>query len=180
MDITTLGRGGSDTTATAIAIALKAKKCYIFSDVDGIYTADPNKIKQAKKLHEVSYNEMKEISNEGAKVLHNRSVEIAEKFKIELTAESTFNNNPGTIISDKIEETTVKSIIKKDISRISIIGNGIIRNINCIKEILDIIENNKLDILELIVSEYKISITFKDIIKDEILNEIHKKLITNK
>lgn len=125
-------------------------------------------------MNELSYTEMKELSNEGAKVLHNRSVEIAEKFKISLETLSTFNNNAGTHISDNIEENSVKSIIKKDVSRISIIGNGIIRNINCIKEILDIIEKNKLNIMEFTVTEYKITIVFKDIIKDDILSDIHK------
>ena len=81
MDITTLGRGGSDTTALALAAALKAKNCYIFSDVDGVYTTDPKKVKDAKKLSALSYNEMMEISSEGAKVLHNRCVEIGDKFK---------------------------------------------------------------------------------------------------
>lgn len=174
MDVTTLGRGGSDTTAVAVAAALKAKNCYIYSDVDGVYTTDPNKIKEAQKLNELSYTEMKELSNEGAKVLHNRSVEIAEKFKISLETLSTFTNNAGTHISDSIEENSIKSIIKKDISRISIIGNGIIRNINFIKEILDIIEKNKLNIIEFTVTEYKITIMFKDIIKDDVLSKIHK------
>lgn len=176
MDITTLGRGGSDTTAVAIAAALKAKNCYIFSDVDGVYTTDPNKIKEAYKLHAVSYKEMKEISDEGAKVLHNRSVEIGEKFKIPIITKSTFNNKPGTVISDIIEENTVKSLVKKDVSRVSIIGNGILRNIDNIKKLLDIIEENNLEILELNISESKISIIFKDIINDEILNKIHENL----
>lgn len=121
MDITTLGRGGSDTTAVAIAAALHAKNCYIFSDVDGVYTTDPNKIDSAFKLHAISYEEMKEISNEGAKVLHNRCIEIGEKFKIPIITKSTFNNKPGTVISDIIEENTIKSIVKKDLSRICII-----------------------------------------------------------
>ena len=116
MDITTLGRGGSDTTAVAIASALNAKNCYIFSDVDGVYTADPNKVKKAKKLPSVSYEEMKEIANEGAKVLHNRSIEIGEKFKIPIITKSTFNNKPGTVITDDIEENTIKSIVKKEVS----------------------------------------------------------------
>ena len=81
MDITTLGRGGSDTSAIAIAAALNAKECYIFSDVDGVYTADPNKVENAKKLSALSYNEMMEISSEGAKVLHNRCAEIGDKFR---------------------------------------------------------------------------------------------------
>ena len=92
LDITTLGRGGSDTSAVAVAAALKAKDCYIFSDVDGVYTADPNKFKEAKKIAALSYNEMLNISNEGAKVLHNRSVEIGDKFKIPIITKSTFNN----------------------------------------------------------------------------------------
>lgn len=174
LDITTLGRGGSDTSAIAIAAALRAKECYIFSDVDGVYTADPNKIENAKKLAALSYDEMMEISSEGAKVLHNRCAEIGDKFKIPIITKSTFNNKAGTIITDIIEENTIKSIVKKDISRISIVGNGIIRNIDFIKKILDIINENKLEILEFDVSESKISINFKNVVSDEILNTIHK------
>lgn len=173
IDITTLGRGGSDTTAVAIAAALKAKNCYIFSDVDGVYTCDPNKIKEAKKLSALSYAEMLEISSEGAKVLHNRCVEIGEKFKIPIITKSTFNHKPGTIISDIIEENTIKSIVKKDSSRISIIGNGIIRNISCIRKLLNIIEEEKLDMLEFEITELKISITFKNVVDDEILKKFH-------
>ena len=176
MDITTLGRGGSDTTAVAIAAALKAKNCYIFSDVDGVYTTDPNKTENAQKLHALDYNEMIEISSEGAKVLHNRSVEIADKFKIPIITKSTFNNMPGTVISDIIEENTIKSIVKKDVSRISIIGNGIIRNVKIIHKILELIEKNKLEMLNFEVSETKISITFKNIVENKILEEFHKEI----
>ena len=177
LDITTLGRGGSDTSAVAIAAALNAKECYIFSDVDGVYTADPNKIENAKKLSALSYNEMMEISSEGAKVLHNRCVEIGEKFKIPIITKSTFNNKAGTIIADIIEENTIKSVVKKDISRISIVGNGIIRNYECIRKILNIIEKNKLEMLEFDVSESKISVDFKGIVDDKVLNEIHENVI---
>lgn len=114
LDITTFGRGGSDTTAVAIASSLKAKHCYIFSDVDGVYTTDPNKVTIAKKLETLSYVEMLDIANEGAKVLHNRCVEIGQKFKIPIITKSTFNNKPGTIIQEKIEDTKVKSIVKND------------------------------------------------------------------
>ena len=176
MDITTLGRGGSDTTAVAIAAALKAKNCYIFSDVDGVYTTDPNRVKKAYKLHALSYKEMKEISNEGAKVLHNRCVEIGEKFKIPIITKSTFNNKPGTVISDIIEENTLKSIVKKDVSQISIIGNGIIKNIDNIKKLLNIINENNLEILEINITESKISIIFKNTISDNILKLIHDEL----
>lgn len=177
LDITTLGRGGSDTSAVAIAAALKAKECYIFSDVDGVYTSDPNKIDNAKKLTALSYDEMMEISSEGAKVLHNRCAEIGDKFKIPIITKSTFNKKAGTIITDIIEENTIKSVIKKDISRISIVGNGIIRNTKFIKKVIDIINENKLEMLEFNVSESKISICFKSLISDEILNSFHKIII---
>lgn len=177
LDITTFGRGGSDTSAVAIAAALNAKNCYIFSDVDGIYTADPNKVNGTKKLHALSYDEMLEISSEGAKVLHNRCIEIGEKFKIPIITKSTFNNRSGTVISDIIEENTIKSIIKKDLSRVSIVGNGIIRNIEAMKEVLNIIQKNKLDMLEFDVTESKISITFKNLVDDDILEEIQNNLI---
>lgn len=180
MDITTLGRGGSDTTALAIAAALKAKNCYIFSDVDGVYTTDPNKVKDAQKLSALSYEEMIEISSEGAKVLHNRCVEIGEKFKIPIITKSTFNQKPGTVISDIIEENTIKSIIKKEVSRISIVGNGMLRNLDIIHNILDLIKEEKLEMLNFEVSESKISITFKDIIEDEMLNKFHYAIFKNK
>ena len=174
LDITTLGRGGSDTSAIAIAAALNAKECYIFSDVDGVYTADPDKIENAKKLPALSYEEMIEISSEGAKVLHGRCAEIGQKFKIPIITKSTFNNKAGTIITDIIEENTIKSVVKKDISRISIVGNGISRNFEKLHEVLNIIQKNKLEILEFNVSESKISIDFKNVVDDEMLEKIHK------
>ena len=177
MDITTLGRGGSDTSAIAIAAALNAKECYIFSDVDGVYTADPNKVENAKKLSAISYNEMMEISSEGAKVLHNRCAEIGDKFKIPIITKSTFNNKAGTIITDIIEENTIKSVVKKDVSRISFIGNGIIRNVDFIKKVIDVIQDEKLEMLEFNVSESKISIEFKNVVSDEILEKTHSKIL---
>ena len=176
LDITTLGRGGSDTSAIAIAAALKAKECYIFSDVDGVYTTDPNKVPEAKKIPALSYNEMMEISSEGAKVLHNRCAEIGDKFKIPIITKSTFNNKAGTIITDIIEENTIKSVIKNDISRISVVGNGIIRNYEFIRKILDIIQKNKLEMLEFNVSESKISVDFKSIVDDKVLKEINQNI----
>ena len=114
LDITTLGRGGSDTTAVAVAAALKAKHCYIFSDVDGVYTTDPNKHPDAKKIESLSYVEMIDIADEGARVLHNRCIEIGEKFNIPIITKSTFNNKSGSVINDKIEDNVVKSIVKND------------------------------------------------------------------
>lgn len=113
-DITTFGRGGSDTTAVAVAAAIKAAHCYIFSDVEGVYSTDPKKVQDAKKIEELSYTEMLDLSNEGAKVLHNRCVEIAEKYNVLIETGSTFNNNIGTQINGKMEESKVKSIVKND------------------------------------------------------------------
>lgn len=113
-NITTLGRGGSDTTAVAIAAAIKAKHCYIFSDVDGVYTADPRDVKLAHKLNSISYEEMSYISGEGAKVLHDRCVELAEKYNMPIIAACTFNKNKGTEIASCMEDTAIKSIIKND------------------------------------------------------------------
>lgn len=113
-NITTLGRGGSDTSAVAIASALNAKHCYIFSDVDGIYTSDPRIVKNAEKLDTISYKEMQLASNEGAKVLHDRCVELAEKYDINIVSASTFNNNKGTKLIKDIEENKIKCIIKND------------------------------------------------------------------
>lgn len=172
-DITTLGRGGSDTSAVAIAAALDAKNCYIFSDVDGIYSADPKEVPNAKKLSCLSYEEMQEISNEGAKVLHNRCVTIGKRFKVPIITKSTFNNKPGTVISDIIEENTIKSIVKKDISKISIIGNGIMKNTNVISNIFDLIEKERIDVIDFHICENKITIVFNEIISDAILKKIH-------
>ena len=138
----------------------------------------PNKIPNTQKLPALSYDEMLELSSEGAKVLHGRCIEIAEKYKIPIITKSTFNNKAGTVISDIIEENTVKSIVKKEISRISVVGTGIIRNTNLISDILKIIADNKLEMLELNVSESKISIDFKTDVSENILQQIHEK-ITN-
>lgn len=177
LDITTFGRGGSDTTAVAVAAALRAKNCYIFSDVDGIYSSDPKKVQGTKKLTKLSYDEMLELSNEGAKVLHNRCIEIGEKYNIPIITKSTFNNKYGTVISNqKIEANEIKSIIKKDVSRISIIGNGIIRNTDAIIKAINFIKQNKLEILEFDVSESKISITFKTFVSDKMLEKLHNEI----
>ncbi|MBQ6991644.1 MAG: aspartate kinase [Clostridia bacterium] len=97
-DITTLGRGGSDTTAVALAAFLKAEKAYIFTDVDGVYSDDPNKNKNAIKYKQLSYNEMLDMANNGAKVLHNKSVEFAKHYQVPIVVKSTFKNGEGTII----------------------------------------------------------------------------------
>ena len=178
-DITTLGRGGSDTTAVAIAASLNSKECYIYSDVDGIYSADPNKIKNAIKIDEISYDEMLEISSEGAKVLHNRCIEIGEKFDIPIVSKSTFGSGSGTIINreKKLEGTLVRNIVKKEISRVSIIGHGFIPNNDVYKKIMSTIEKHNLDILNIDITRTKISIVFKNVIDDALLSDLHKEII---
>ncbi|MBO5742758.1 MAG: aspartate kinase [Clostridia bacterium] len=122
-DITTLGRGGSDTSAVAIAAALHADLCEIYTDVDGVYTADPRIVKSAKKLDSISFDEMLELASLGAGVLHNRSVELAKKYNVNLMVRSSLNNNPGTVVKEenKMERMIVKGVARdNDVARISI------------------------------------------------------------
>ena len=124
-DITTLGRGGSDTTAVALAASLHADLCEIYTDVDGVYTADPRLCKNAYKLSEISYDEMLELASLGAKVLHNRSVELAKKYHVELVVRSSLSKEEGTSVKEesKLEKMFVNGLaVDKDIARISIIG----------------------------------------------------------
>ena len=124
-DITTLGRGGSDTTAVAIAAELKADICRIYTDVDGIYTADPRIVPTAIKLKEITYDEMLELSSLGARVLHNRSVELAKRYHVNLEILSSFNREPGTKIREvvRVEEVKISGIAKdSNIARIALIG----------------------------------------------------------
>lgn len=152
-DITTLGRGGSDTSAVAVAAALKADHCYIFSDVEGIYSTDPNKIPEAQKIDELSYDEMLDLSNEGAKVLHNRCVEIAQKYNVLIETGSTFNNNVGTQINNKVEESCVKSIVKND-NLILITLEHEKYNINIVNEIYFILLSNGIIPIGMINNSY--------------------------
>ena len=176
-NITTLGRGGSDTTAVALSAELNASRCYIYSDVDGIYTADPRKIPNADKLTKISYEEMYSLSSEGAKVLHDRCVEIGEKFDVPIITESTFNDKKGTEITHNLESSGVKSIVKKEISKISVIGYGISSNDDILQKVLEIANENKLEIFNIEITRTKISIIFKEIVDDNILKQIHDVLI---
>lgn len=124
-DMTTLGRGGSDTSAVAIAATMHADLCQIFTDVDGVYTADPRKIPGAIKLESISYDEMLELATLGAQVLHNRSVEMAKKYNIELEVLSSLTRRRGTIVREErnVEKMLISGVAKDDnIARISIIG----------------------------------------------------------
>ena len=124
-DITTLGRGGSDTSAVAIAASMHADLCQIFTDVEGVYTADPRKVKNAKKLQEISYDEMLELATLGAQVLNNRSVEMAKTYNIELEVLSSMPKASGTIVKEKtkMEKMLISGVAKDtDVARISVMG----------------------------------------------------------
>ena len=124
-DITTLGRGGSDTTAVALAAVLHADKCEIYTDVDGVYTADPRVCKNARKLDVITYDEMLELASLGAKVLHNRSVEMAKKYNVELVVRSSLNNSEGTTVKEaaKMEKLLVTGVAAdSNTARVSVIG----------------------------------------------------------
>ncbi|WP_438483385.1 aspartate kinase [Oleiharenicola lentus] len=124
--ITTLGRGGSDLTAIALAAAVKADKCEIYTDVDGVYTADPRIVKTAQKLNEISYDEMLELASQGSKVMQSRSVEFAKKYGVVFEVRSSFNFNPGTIVKEEVaymEKVVVRGVaVDKDQAKVVISG----------------------------------------------------------
>lgn len=124
-DITTLGRGGSDTSAVALAAALNADKCEIYTDVDGVYTADPRIVPDAKKLDEITYDEMLELASLGANVLHNRSVEMAKKYNVKLEVKSSFEKVEGTVVKEvtDMEKMLIRGVARdNDVARVAIIG----------------------------------------------------------
>ena len=124
-DVTTLGRGGSDTSAVAIAASMKADLCQIYTDVEGVYTADPRKVPGAQKLDEITYDEMLELATLGAQVLNNRSVEMAKKYNVELEVISSLNPVPGTKVKEvtKMEKMLIKGVAKDtNVARVSIVG----------------------------------------------------------
>ena len=125
-DITTLGRGGSDTSAVALAASLHADLCQIYTDVDGVYTADPRMVKGARKLDEITYDEMLELATLGAQVLHNRSVEMAKRYNVNLEVLSSFSGKPGTKVKEVVktmEKSHISGVARdKNIARFALVG----------------------------------------------------------
>lgn len=124
-DITTLGRGGSDTSAVALAAVLRADLCQIYTDVDGVYTADPRRVPNARKLGEITFDEMLELASLGAQVLNNRSVEMAKKYNVNLEVLSSLEKKPGTVVKEvaKVEKMLIKGVAKDcNVARISVMG----------------------------------------------------------
>lgn len=182
-NITTLGRGGSDLSAVAIAAALKAKRCEIFTDVDGVYSADPNLIPEAKLLDKVTYGEMLEAASSGAKVLHNRAASMAKKYKLKVLVKNTKNNTRGTEIIDEIEVNEKKSVsilaIEKDMVKITLVGEELMSNLDITRKIYDIAAEENIHISMINLSETKISLIIKNSESEKFLNRIHKTLLEN-
>lgn len=178
-NITTLGRGGSDLSAVAIACALDSKKCEIFSDIDGIYSADPKIINNTKLIDTISYDEMLEAASAGAKVLHNRSVNMAKKYDLEITSKCTFSNSRGSIVSDSVnEDTQVHFITKKDdISKICIVGPMMLSNKDAISKIYKVADEENIQIYMISFSELSINVIV-DLNKAELfMKKLHENLI---
>lgn len=180
-NITTLGRGGSDTTAVALAASLNADRCDIYTDVDGIYSTDPRLAQNVKKIENINYSEMLELASLGAKVLHNRCVEIGDKFNIPIYVKSTFEkNSKGTLVSNKtnIEDLVVNGVTKDDyISRITLVGveNMIGKTYNLFKILAN--EQINVDVIVQSLGEYvskNISFTVKMSDLNKTLNILEK------
>ena len=182
-NITTLGRGGSDLSAVALASALNAKKCEIYSDIDGVFSADPKIIPRAKLLKKISYNEMLEAASAGAKVLHNRSVHMGKKNNMPIFVKNALNNSRGTIVNEKTKEEEfenykVKFITKKDnISKISIIGDMVMTNKDTVHKIFDLASKEKITIYMITFSELSLNLIVDKELAEDFMKKLHYELI---
>ena len=175
-EIVTLGRGGSDTTAVAIAAALNADKCDIYTDVDGVFTADPRIVPDSKKIKSICYEEMLELASQGAKVLHNRCVEVAEKYNVPLYVKSTFEKESiGTLVKNQknLEDLFINGVTKDDyISRITVAG--IDNQIGRTYQLFKLLSENKINV-DVIVQSFGEHIT-KDIAFTVKMSDLNKTL----
>lgn len=188
-NITTLGRGGSDLSAVAIASAIKADKCEIYSDIDGIFTADPKVISKAKLIKKISYDEMLEASSSGAKVMHNRSILVGKKYKIPIKVKNSQTSFRGSVIKDKnvdndfmkkdfIEKSKVKLITKRDnVTEVSIIGEMVMSNKRVIHTIYKIAYKENIEIYMISFSELAIHILMDSNMADSFMKLLHNELI---
>lgn len=181
LNITTLGRGGSDTTAVALAAALNAEKCDIYTDVDGIFSADPRIVKKVSKIETISYDEMLELASLGAKVLHNRCVEIGKKYDIPIYVKSTFEQSSrGTLVtsSESIENLCISGVAKEDnVARITLVGKT--NKIGRIYKVFRLLANCNINV-DIIVQAFgehiakDISFTVKESDLEETLDLLHE------
>lgn len=181
-NITTLGRGGSDLSAVALASALNAKKCEIYSDIDGVFSADPKIIPRAKLLKKISYNEMLEAASAGAKVLHNRSVHMGKKNNMPIFVKNALTNSRGTIVNENpkedFENYKVKFITKKDnISKISIIGDMVMTNKDTVHKIFDLASKEQITIYMITFSELSLNLIVDKEVAEEFMKKLHYELI---
>ena len=191
-NITTLGRGGSDLSAVALVSSLKAKCCEIYSDIDGVFSADPKIITRAKLLKKISYNEMLEAASAGAKVLHNRSVHMGKKNKMTILVKNSLNSSKGTVIKDMspeerlllerydedFENYKVKFITKKDdISKISIIGDMVMTNKDTIHKIFNLASKEHVTIYMITFSELSLNLIVDKSVAEDFMKKLHYELI---
>ncbi|MBO5476413.1 MAG: aspartate kinase [Clostridia bacterium] len=178
-NITTLGRGGSDLSAVALAAALNAQKCEIFSDIDGIYSADPKVIPNSKLLDEISFDEMLEASSAGAKVLHNRSVNLAKKYNIKISSKNTFTNSRGSIVQKNLKEDfDIHFITKKDdVSKICIVGPMMLSNKDAISKIFKVANEENIEIYMISFSELAINLIVDTKKSQYFMEKLHEILI---
>ena len=187
-DVTTLGRGGSDTSAVAIAAALRADLCEIYTDVDGVYTADPRIVKNARKLDEIGYSEMAELASLGAKVLHTRSVEVAQKYNVELVVRSSLTRDKGTVVKEdsKVERMLISGVTSEK-EQVIITIRGINNKPGRAFEIFSILEKHNISVDIIVQSNgannmADISFTVAESDKDETIKilEAHREAISAK
>lgn len=182
-NITTLGRGGSDLSAVAIAAAVSAVKCEIYTDVDGVYTADPNIIKEAKRIEKISYDEMLEAATSGAKVLHNRSVGVAKKYDIPITVRCYNKKGGSTVVKEEKNDKKMECYgpkivsIKKDLAKITITGEGLISDSKYISTITKVAEKLGANIYQISISEVSVGIVVENKVAEAVADSIHKELL---
>ncbi|MBQ8380173.1 MAG: aspartate kinase [Clostridia bacterium] len=178
-NITTLGRGGSDLSAVALAAALDAARCEIFSDIDGIYTSDPKLIPNSKILDSVSFDEMLEASSAGAKVLHNRSVNLAKKYNLKILAKGTFTKSNGSEVQNNIKEDfDVHFITKKDdLTKICIVGPMMLSNRDAISQIFKIADEENIEIYIISFSELTINLVVDTKKSQYFMEKLHEILV---
>ena len=180
-NITTLGRGGSDLSAVAIAASLKAARCEIYTDVDGVFTTDPNIIPEAKLINAISYDEMLEAATAGAKVLHNRAVSLAKKYKLKINVKNTRGNSEGTLVTDLSNVSEIYNAkilaIQKNLAKITIIGEHMYSNVGYIATIYKLAKENNVVIYMLSFSEVAINIIVSEKDVEKFSDILHQKLI---
>ena len=178
-NITTLGRGGSDLSAVALAAALNAKRCEIYSDIDGIFSADPKVIPNSKLLDEISFDEMLEASSAGAKVLHNRSGNLAKKYNIKILSKNTFTDSRGSIVQNNIKEDfDIHFITKKDdVSKICIVGPMMLSNKDAISKIFKVASEENIEIYMISFSELSINLIVDTKKSQYFMEKLHEILI---